>query len=261
MINEKSPSYQRILGDIRRCVTDYRMIAPNDHIGVGVSGGKDSLVLLLALWRLQKFLGIPYNLSAITIDPQFDGNPADMQPVEELCWELSIPYYVERTVIGELVFQVRQEENPCSLCAHMRRGALTAVAEHLHCNKLALGHNLDDAVETFIMNLFWEGRLSCFCPFTDYSVPDEGSPHGTEKELRRISIIRPLVYTPEKEIQKAAAGCNLPFFKLPCPNDGKSGRQQARKWLRQQENNFPGVKKRIFGAMLRGLKDWKAAEE
>lgn len=261
MINEKSPSYQRILGDLRRCITDYKMISPGDHIGVGVSGGKDSLILLLGLWRLQKFLGIPYSLSAITIDPQFGGIPADMQPVEDLCRELSIPYYVERTVIGELVFRVRQEENPCSLCAHMRRGALTAAAERLNCNKAALGHNLDDAAETFVMNLFWEGRLSCFCPFTDYSVPDEGSPCGAEKELRRISIIRPLVYTQGKDIKKAAADCNLPFFKLPCPNDGKSGRQQAREWLRRQEEEYPGVKKRIFGAMMRGFSEWKHPEK
>ena len=258
MLNKKSTSYQKILGHIRRASSDYCMLSPNDHIGVGVSGGKDSLMLLLSLWRLQKFLGIPYTLSAITVDPQFGGIPSNTHPIEQLCKELSIPYYVERTIIGELVFQVRKEENPCSLCAHMRRGALTSVAERLHCNKIALGHNLDDAVETFIMNLLWEGRLSCFCPFTDYSIPDEGSLHGPEKNLRHLSVIRPLIYAQEKEIRRAAADCGLPFFKMACPNDGKSGRQEAREWLMNQEKLYPGLKRRIFGAMVRGkISGWR----
>lgn len=251
-MNERNASFQRILGHLRRAVTDYGMISPGDRIAVGVSGGKDSMVLLAALWRLEKFLGVPFSITAITVDPQFRGEPADLRPIVQLCRELSVAHYVERTRIGELVFQVRREQNPCSLCANMRRGALTAAAEQLGCNKLALGHNLDDAVETFVMNLLWEGRLSCFCPFTDYSVPDEGTPRGKEKELRHISVIRPLIYAQDKEIRRAAKDCGLEFFKMPCPNDGKSGRQAAREWLSQQEALYPGVKKRIFGAMVRG---------
>ena len=262
MPNEGTASYQRILGHLRRAVTDYHMLSPGDHIAVGVSGGSDSMVLLLGLWRLGQFLGISFKLTAVSVDPQFNGLPANFSPIEELCRELSIPYYIERTVIGELVFQVRREDNPCYLCARMRRGALTLAAERLGCNKLALGHNLDDAVETFVMNLLWEGRIGCFSPFTDYSLPDEGAscgetprrevPCGKEKELRRIAVIRPLVYTQSKEIRRAARDCGLECFKLPCPNDGKSGRQAAREWIRQQERLYPGVKQRLFGAMVRG---------
>ena len=250
-MNEGAASFQRILGHLRRAVTDYHMISPGDHIAVGVSGGSDSVVLLAALWRLQTFLGIPFTLAAVTVDPQFGGLPADLQPVQDLCRRLSVPYQIERTVIGELVFQVRREENPCSLCSHMRRGALTSAAERLGCNKLALGHNLDDAVETFVMNLLWEGRLGCFCPFTDYSVPDQGTPHGQQKELRRISVIRPLVYAQGREIRRAVRDCGLESFKMPCPNDGESARQAARVWIQQQEKQYPGVKQRIFGAMVR----------
>lgn len=258
MLNEKSSSFQRILGHVRRAVTNYSMISPGDCIGVGVSGGKDSMLLLTALWRLQKFLGIPYTLMAITVDPQFGGISANTQPIEQLCRELSLPLYIERTIIGELVFRVRQEDNPCSLCSHMRRGALTSAAEKLGCNKLALGHNWDDALETFVMNLLWEGRLSCFSPFTDYSIPDEGTSGRSGKVLRQISIIRPLIYAQSKEIRRAAADCRLPFFKLPCPNEGRSVRQKAREWLLQQESAYPGVKKRIYGAMVRGnISGWK----
>lgn len=252
MPNESTSSYQRILGHLRRAVTDYHMLSSGDHIVVGVSGGSDSMVLLLGMWRLQQFFGIPFKLTAVSVDPQFNGQPANFSPIQKLCRELSIPYYIERTIIGELIFQVRREDNPCSLCARIRRGALTLAAERLGCGKLALGHNLDDAVETFVMNLLWEGRISCFSPFTDYGLPDEGVSCRKEKELRQISVIRPLVYAQSKEVRRAARDCGLECFKLPCPNDGKSGRQAAREWIQQQERLYPGVKQRIFGAMVRG---------
>ncbi|MBR6052966.1 MAG: tRNA 2-thiocytidine(32) synthetase TtcA, partial [Clostridia bacterium] len=155
---------QRILSFVRRAVDDYGMIRPGDKIAVGISGGKDSLTLLAALSALRRFYPARFDLVGITVDMGFDG--VDLSPIEEFCRALDVPFFVEKTEIAKVIFDIRKESNPCSLCAKMRRGALHSRAKAEGCNKIALGHHFDDAVETFLLNLFHEGRLGCFSPVT-----------------------------------------------------------------------------------------------
>lgn len=230
---------QKVLGSMRKAVQQYRMINDGDRILVGVSGGKDSLVLLEGLALLRRFIGIDYEVAAATIDPGFGGKSGDYSPVAELCAELGIEYRVIGTQIAEIVFDVRKEPNPCSLCARMRRGALHDAAKDFGCNKVALGHSYDDAVETFVMNLFSEGRLGCFSPVTYLS----------QKEL---TVIRPLVLATEREIRRAAAKNQLPVIKSACPADGHTNRQRIKDFLADMERKDHGFKDRLFGAMCRG---------
>lgn len=235
---------QKMAGYARKAITEYQMIAPGDHIAVGVSGGKDSVVLLCALHMLQSYLGIPYRLSAVTLDPCFGGVPGDYSAIEALCSRLEIPYRIQRTQIAQIIFEERKETNPCSLCARMRRGALHDLCRELGANKLALGHNWNDAVETFVMNLFGEGRLGCFSPVTWLS----------RKEL---TVIRPLIYAPEKEILGAVRQANLPIVASLCPADKDSRRQEVKDWLAKMDRSDHSFSKKLFGAMKRAhLSDW-----
>lgn len=235
---------QSMLGYMRKAIQDYQMIADGDRVAVGVSGGKDSVVLLTGLARLRSFIGIRYEMVAITLDPGFSGEWTDYGPIEELCRTLGVPYVVKRTGIGEVIFDVRKETNPCSLCARMRRGALHDAAIEAGCNKIALGHHSDDATETFLMNLFREGRIGCFSPVTYLSRKD-------------ITMIRPMVLAPEKEIRAAVRRCALPVVKSKCPVDGHTERERTKVFLNDLEHKDHGVKKRIFGALRRsGIDGW-----
>ena len=209
-------------GYMRKAIQEFDLISDGDRIAVGVSGGKDSVVLLVGLARLQRFIGIDFSIVGITLDPQFGGVPGNYEPVAALCEELGIEYHVLPTEIGQIVFDVRKEPNPCSLCARMRRGALHDAAKRYGCNKLALGHHYDDVVETFVMNLFNEGRLGCFAPKTWLS----------RKELW---MIRPLVFAPEADIRRAAVRCELPIVKSRCPADGHTSREDIKNFLAQKE--------------------------
>ncbi len=229
---------QQILSYMRRAVTQYGMISNGDHIAIGVSGGKDSLALLTGLARLRSFLGVEFSLTALTLDPGFGGKPTDYSAVAALCKQLDVPYIIKPTNIAEIIFDIRKESNPCSLCARMRRGALHDLAKAHGCNKLALGHNYDDAVETFMMNLFNEGRIGCFRPVTHLSRKD-------------ITVIRPLVFAPEKDIVRAVRRAELPVVKSPCPVDKTTNRQTTKLFLLELEKQNPGITKRIFGAMQR----------
>lgn len=235
---------QRMLGLMRKAIQEFDLIQDGDRIAVGVSGGKDSVVLLTGLARLRRFIGIDYELEAVTLDPRFGGTENDYSAVETLCRELEVPYTLQRTDIGQIVFDIRKEPNPCSLCAKLRRGALHDAAKALGCNKIALGHHFDDAVETFIMNLFHEGRIGCFSPKSYLS----------RKELW---MIRPMVFAPEKEVRRAAERSGLPIVKSRCPADGHTSRQQAKEFLAEQERQSEGFKLRLFGALRRsGLDGW-----
>lgn len=229
---------QKILGYMRKAIQEYDLIHDGDRICVGVSGGKDSLVLLNGLILLRRFIGIDYELTAVTLDPGFNGMRGDYSSVTELCASHNIPYHIIETQIGEIVFDVRKEPNPCSLCARMRRGALHDATLKYGCNKIALGHNYDDAVETFMMNLFTEGRIGCFSPISYLS-------------RKQIHLIRPLVFAPEKEIRKAAQKNNLSVVKSACPADGHTNRQRMKEFIAQREHDDNGFKDRIFGAMKR----------
>jgi tRNA(Ile)-lysidine synthase TilS/MesJ len=240
MFGEKA--MQKILGYMRKAIQNYGLISDGDRILVGVSGGKDSLVLLQGLHLLRKFIGIDYEIVAVTLDMGFTNGTMDFSPVADLCSNEGIEYHIIKTQIAEIVFDVRKEPSPCSLCARMRRGALHDAANDLGCNKVALGHNYDDAVETFVMNLFTEGRIGCFSPST----------YLTHKN---VTVIRPLVLAPEKDIRRAARRIDLPVVKSVCPADGHTNRQRTKEFLADMERNDHGFKDRLFGAMKRANVD------
>ncbi len=214
------------------------MIREGDRIAVGVSAGKDSLALLCAMAELRRFYPIPFELQAVTIDMGFS-QPMDFGPIKSLCEELNVPYTVVPTEIAKIIFDIRKEASPCSLCAKMRRGALHRAAKDLGCNVVALGHHFDDAVETFMLNLFFEGRIGCFSPVTYLSRAD-------------LRMIRPLIYLPEKDVRYFANKAELPVVKSPCPADGNTQREEMKQLLAKLERENHGLRYRIFGAMQRG---------
>ena len=235
-----------LTGHVRRAVDDYGMIQAGDKVAVGVSGGKDSLLLLLCLKHLQSYYPKPFELEAITIELGFEG--MDFAPVAQLCRDWDIPYTCLKTDIKEVVFDVRKESNPCSLCAKMRRGALNnAIKEH-GVNKLALGHHFDDAVETFMMSLLFEGRLSCFMPVTYL-------------DRSGVTQIRPLIYLGEQKISNAARDLELPVVENPCPQDKASKRYEIKTMLKTMSADYPDMKTKVFGAMQRlPLKGWEVGK-
>lgn len=233
---------QKMLSLVRRAVDHYHMISENDRIAVGVSGGKDSLTLLVALANLRRFYPIHYELVAITLEMGYED--MDFSPVQTLCDQLNVAYIRVPTQIKQVIFDVRQELNPCSLCAKMRRGALHEAALAAGCRKVALGHHFDDVVETYLLSLFYEGRISCFKPVTWL-------------DRRDITLIRPLLYTNEHEIRNFSRRQNLPVVHNPCPADGNTKRQEMKELLASLEQSIPGVRERIFGAMQRyPLQGW-----
>ena len=236
-----------LTGMVRRCVDDYGMIAPGDRIAVGVSGGKDSLVLLCALRHLQRYYPAPFELEAITIDTGFEG--MDFSGVEALCAKLGVAYTRVPTDIREIVFDARQETNPCSLCAKMRRGALNTALKAHGCNKLALGHHFDDAVETFAMSLLFEGRLNCFSPVS-------------YMDRMAVTMIRPLLYVGEMRSSKMAEALALPVVISTCPMDRTSKRKEAKDLLDTLSASYPDLRSRIFGAMQRlPLPGWETKKK
>ena len=224
---------QKLLGLMRRCIDDYDMISPGDKIAVGVSGGKDSLVLLVLLAELRKFFNKPYEVQAVTIDM---GLGMDYSGVAALCKQLDVPYTIINTQIAPIIFDHRKEKNPCSMCAKMRRGALNQAILDLGCNKVALGHHYDDAVETFMMSLLYEGRISCFQPVTD---------------LDRTGVIqiRPMLYIHEKTVDNFATRQNLPIVHNRCPVDKTTKREEIKQLIFSLSATYPDLKERIFGAM------------
>ncbi len=231
---------KRVLSYVRRAIDDYDMIAAGEKIAVGVSAGKDSLTLLCAMAELRRFYPKPFELCAITVDMGFEG--MDFSAIETLCRELEVPYHIVPTQISKVIFDVRKEKNPCSLCAKMRRGALYNAAKELGCARVALGHHFDDVVETFMLNLFFEGRIGCFQPVTYLSNTD-------------ITLIRPMIYMPEKDVRYFAGKVALPVAKSPCPADGNTEREEMKQLLARLERENKGLRYRIFGAIQRGEVD------
>ncbi|MDD6879887.1 MAG: ATP-binding protein, partial [bacterium] len=223
----------------------YEMIREGDKIAVGISGGKDSLALLLALSRMRDFYPVKYDVCALSIDMGFSGSEGLFDPVSEFCASLGVEYRIERTEIAQIVFNERKEKNPCSLCAMMRRGALVNASKEMGATAIALGHHLDDAVETFMLSLTNEGRIGCFSPVTVY-------------ENSGINVIRPLVYAREYEVASVARAENLPVVKSPCPEDGETERERMKEYLRSLDREHRGVYLRILGAMeRRGIDGWR----
>lgn len=234
---------KEILSKIRKAVQDYDMIQEGDKIAVGISGGKDSLTLLLALKNLQIFYPNHFELMAITVDPGFDA--FDIEGIKAFCEKNNIELKIVETHIKEVVFDIRREKNPCSLCANLRRGALYSTAKELGCTKVALGHHMDDVIETFFLSLFYEGHIHTFAPCTYLSRND-------------ITSIRPLIYLEEKEVKSFVKRNNIPTMKKVCVIDGQTKREEMKNLIITLSKSIPRIKRNIFGAIKRSsIKGWQ----
>ena len=227
--------FQRLCGLMRKAIVQYDMLQDGDKVCVGVSGGKDSVALTLALAQLQKYIDIKFDLVAVTLDPQFYSKATDYSQLEELFREKGIEYIIKRTDIGPIIFDQRKEENPCSLCARMRRGALHDVAKELGCNKIALGHHLDDAIETFYMNLWNEGRIGTFSPVTYLSRKD-------------VTMIRPMALAVESDVVAAVNQMKMPIVKSACPADGVTNRQNMKDFITEKCKTDPSFRAKSLNA-------------
>ena len=227
---------QHILGQVRRCVEDYHMIEAGDKVAVGVSGGKDSLLTLTALARLRDFYPISFQLEAITLETGTPGMSFDA--VAELCRELEVPYTRIHVPVYQIVFEERKEKNPCSLCAKLRRGSLNTALTERGIHKIALGHHCDDAIETLLMNLLFEGRIGCFQPVTYL-------------DRTGITQIRPLLYCREDDIRRTVERLRLPVVHNPCPANGSTRRQEVKDLIHQLEGRYPDIKQKLFGSLQR----------
>ena len=228
---------QKILSAMRRAIQDYDMIQDGDKIFVGLSGGKDSTMLLAALKAYQRFSPEKFTLEAITIDMGLkDANKAEMQALTDWCKSMDVPHHVVSTDIAEIVFEARNESNPCSLCAKMRRGALNSTLIELGGGKLALGHNADDVAETMLLSLLYEGRFSCFSP-TAYM------------DKKGVHMIRPMIYIEEYDIKSTVERLGLPIVNNPCPMNHVSKREYAKDLIKHICKDIPFAKERILGAI------------
>ncbi len=229
---------QKLLSYMRSACQQYEMIKSGDRIAIGVSGGKDSMALLAGMADLRRFYPEEFEIVAITLDPRFGGADADYSQIEDFCRNNNIEYIIKRTQLAEVIFDIRKESNPCSLCARMRRGALHDAAKAAGCNKIALGHHLDDLAETFIMNLFNGGTLDCFMPVTYLSRKD-------------IYMIRPMIFARESDCARVVRKGNLPTVKSNCPADGATERQEVKEMLSSFEKKYGDIRSKILGAMQR----------
>lgn len=235
---------QKLLGYMRAAIDKYNMINENDKIAVGVSGGKDSLILLYALNKLKKFYPVNFEIVAITIDPCFNSINMDTSKIKKFCDSLGVEYIIKNSNLGNIVFKESKVKSPCSLCSRMRRGILHNIAKEHSCTRLALGHHFDDAVETFFMNLLNGGKIGCFSPVSYLSRKD-------------LFLIRPMIFCKEKDILSVSTKYNLPVEKSSCPVDGKTQRQVTKELIKSLENSYPDIKQKVLGAMKRAnIDNW-----
>lgn len=227
--------FQRLCGLVRKGITQYNMIQDGDKIAIGVSGGKDSVMLTLALAQLRKYMDVKFDIVAVTLDCQFSGKETDYSVLEKLFADRGVEYIIKRTDIGPIIFDVRKEENPCSLCARMRRGALHDLTKELGCNKIALGHHLDDAIETFYMNLWNEGRIGTFSPVTYLSRKD-------------ITMLRPMCLAWESDVINAMRETKAPIVKSTCPMDGVTNRQNMKNFVSERCKTDPSFRQKSLNA-------------
>lgn len=230
---------QKMMSHMRSAMEKYSMINDGDRVAVGLSGGKDSVSMFYCLAEMRRFYPKKYDLVAITIDPCFDDVPGDYSELSRLCDELGVEYVIKRTELAKVIFDTRREKNPCSLCARMRRGALHDAAKAAGCGRLAMGHHMDDAAETFLMNLFNGGHVGCFSPVTYLSRKD-------------LYMIRPMIFCRESEPARVARKLGLPVVKSRCPADGATERQHVKEMLTALEKDYGDVRSKIIGAMQRG---------
>ncbi len=235
---------QTLLKYVRRYVNEYDLIQEGDRIAVGVSGGKDSLALLYALSRLRSFSPVRFSLAAVAVDPGFSMDYSEVRAFSE---SLGVPFILEKTEISRIVFEERKESRPCALCANLRRGALVNAAVREGLNKLALGHHREDLLSTLMMNLIYEGRFYSYAPVTVY-------------EDRGITLIRPLLNTPESLIRQVASERSFPVLANLCPADGKTRREDMEQLNKEMSGRFPGFKDRLYHAIQASdIPDWVSA--
>ena len=233
---------QQVLSYVRRAIDDYHMIEEGDKIAVGISGGKDSLTLLYALHGLMRLYPKHFMLHAVTVDLGFEN--LKLEEIQNLCESLNVEYTIVKTDIAQIVFEDRKEDNPCALCAKMRKGALNNAIKSVGCNKVAYAHHKDDVVETMLLSLIYEGRFHTFAPVTYL-------------DRTELTVIRPLMYMNEADVIGFVRKYNVPVVKSPCPADGHTKREYVKKLLRQLNQENPGVKERMFTAIQTGnLKGW-----
>lgn len=225
---------QQVMSHVRRALDDYNMIEEGDCIAIGISGGKDSLTLLYALHGLMRYYPKPFTLHAVTVDLGFDN--LDLTRIQELCSELNIPYTIVRTEIGKIVFDERKEDNPCSLCAKMRKGALNNAMKELGCNKIAYAHHRDDVIATMFLSMFYEGRFQTIEPVTYL-------------DQTGLTVIRPLLYMKEADVIGFTRKAKLPVVKSPCPANGKTRRRYIEDMMHRLNQENPGIHDRIFTAI------------
>ena len=229
---------KKLLSYTRAAIDKYRMINDNDKIAIGVSGGKDSLALLNIMAKLREFYPVKFDIMAITVDPCFNDANMDVSNIQKMCYDLNIDYIVKRTSLAKLVFDEFKAESPCSLCSRMRRGILHNIAKENNCTRLALGHHYDDAVETFLMNIFNGGRIGCFSPVSYLSKKD-------------LFLIRPMIFCKERDIISFSTRNSIIVEKSKCPVDGKTERQNTKELINILEKSYPDIKQKIMGAMQR----------
>lgn len=236
---------QKILGYVRKAIDDYNMIENGDKIAVGLSGGKDSITLLMALKNLQKFYDKHFDIIAVSVNPGFEFFNSDF--LSKACENLYIQYIEEKSNIKEVVFDIRNEKNPCSLCANLRRGILNSAAIREGCNKIALAHHKDDVIETFFLNLLYEGSIKTFAPVS-------------YMDRSKITLIRPLICTPENIIKTFIKKYNIETMPKYCPMDGISKRADIKKLISDLQKEIPGIETNIYGAIKRSnIKGWEKA--
>ena len=234
---------QQILGYMRKAIDEYNMIDDGDKIAVALSGGKDSISMLMGFKNLQRFYPKKFDIIAVSINPGFEF--FDTELLKNICNKIDVPLFIEETHSKEIVFDIRKEKNPCSLCANIRRGALNSAAIRERCNKIALGHNQDDLIETFILNLFYTGNISTFAPVS-------------YMDRSKLTLIRPLVFAPEKDIKKFIKKNNIEIMPKTCPMDGYSKREDIKKLIHDLNTDIPVLKSNLFGAIKRSnIKGWE----
>ncbi len=233
---------QQILSYMRKAINDYDMIQEGDKIAVALSGGKDSITMLMAFKNLQIFFPKKFEIIAISVDPGFEF--FDRGILQRVCDKLEIPLFVEESHAKEIVFDIRKEKNPCSLCANIRRGILNSVVNREGCNKIALGHNEDDVLETFLLNLFYAGNISTFAPVS-------------YMDRSKVTLIRPLIYAPEKDIKRFIRKNNIEIMPKNCPMDGASKREDIKNLIHKLNLDIPMLRANLYGAIKRGnIKGW-----
>lgn len=235
---------KKIIGKVRKALDEYSMINDNDKIAIALSGGKDSVALLVALCEIKKYYSKKFDVIAITLDPCFNNKKTDFSSISELCEKLNVKHIIKQTNLWEIIFEIRREKSPCSLCSKMRKGILHTLCVEHNCQRIALGHHQDDAIETFFMNLFNNGKLECFSPLSYLS-------------RRNLFMIRPLILCSEKEVKNFVFNNNLPVCKSDCPMDGHTERENFKSLTNLMESKYPNLRKNLMNSLKKShLNNW-----